>query len=188
MNAIKKTTAGLTLIALTAFGGQALAQSNDNTNGKGALAFNDTNKATTELVSEKKKMNAPVVMEFKSAAEARRSSKPMNIAIHIHQDANDPISGFRYARGLANAATMNEKTGNRPMYITATYEEGASSVGSFVSVFVNGKLWEYEGSAVLSPQVVAQLLPILMFEYEKEFGKSNFIPEDVTPQLVASLN
>lgn len=186
MNKLQKSTAGLTVIALTVFGGQALAQSNDNTSGQGTLAFNNTAKA--ELVAETKELNAPVVMPFESSALAERSSFGENISIHVHQDANDPISGFRYAKGLANAATEAEQTGGRPMYITATYEDGASSVGSFVSVYVNGKLWEYENSTVLSPQVVAQLLPILMFEYEKEFGKDNFIPEDVTPQLVASLN
>ncbi|MEQ9264167.1 MAG: hypothetical protein RLN81_03035 [Balneolaceae bacterium] len=183
MNRIQKTTTGLTLIALTVFGGQALAQSNDNT-----LAFNTSNKAKAELTSEKKKLNAPVVMPYLSSAEAQRSSKPASIGIHIHHDADDPISGFRYARGLANAATEDEKTGNRPMYITATYEESASSVGSFVSIYVDGKPWSYEGNTALSPQVVAQLLPILMYEYEQSFGKDNFIPEDVTPQLVASLD
>ncbi len=183
MNAIKRTTAGLTLIALTAFGGQTLAQSSDN-----ALALNTSNKAKIELVSEREVLTAPVVLPYSSSAEAQRSSKPMNIGLHIHQDAKDSISGFRYARGLANAATEAEKTGNRPMYITATYEEGASSVGSFVSIYVDGKPWSYEGNTALSPQVVAQLLPILMYEYEQSFGKDNFIPEDVTPQLVASLD
>ena len=187
MNAIKKTFIGASIITLPFLGGNAFAQ---NTSGKGlgTIAFNANNKAKTELISEREVLTAPVVLAYSSSAEAQRNSKPASIGIHIHHDADDPISGFRYARGLANAATEAEKTGNRPMYITATYEEGVSKVGSFVSVYVNGMLWEYENSTVLSPQVVAQLLPILMFEYEKEFGKDNFIPKDVTPQLVASLN
>lgn len=188
MNKIQKATTGLTLIALSAFGMNAHAQSNDNTKGQGALAFNNTTKAKTELVSEKKELNAPVVMPYLSSAEAQRSSKPANIGIHIHHDADDPISGFRYARGLANAATEAEKTDNRRMYITATYEEGASKVGSFVAVFVNGKRWEYEGVKRFTPQDLGKILPVLMYEFEQQFGSEKFIPEDVTPQLVASLN
>jgi len=188
MNKIQKATTGLTLIALSAFGMNAHAQSNDNTKGQGALAFNNATKAKTELVSEKKELNAPIVMEYESSAEARRNSKPERIAIHIHQDSNDPISGFRYARGLANAATEAEKTGNRRMYITATYEEGSAQKGSFVSVYMNGKKWNYQGVERFSPKDLWTILPVLMLEYEKEFGKDNFIPEDVTPQIVASLD
>lgn len=188
MNKLQLSTAGLTLIALSTFGASAYGQSNDN-KGQGTLAFNNnTAKAKTERVAETKELNAPIVMEFESSAIARESSWNENIGIHIHHDKNDSISGYRYAKGFANAATMSEKTGKRPMYVTATYTEDASKVGSFVVVYVNGKRWEYEGINRFTPQDLGKILPVLMYEFEQQFGSKKFIPENVTPQLVASLD
>jgi hypothetical protein len=187
MNALKKTFIGASIIALPLVSGSAFAQ-NNNSKGKESLAFNTSSKAKTELVSEKKEMDSPIVMEAENSFQAELHSHNERIAIHVHQDPSDPISGYRYARGLANAATDSSKTGNRPMYIFASYKEGTSSVGSFTSIYIDGIPWSYKGEETFSPHVVGQLLPVLMYEYEQEFGTDRFIPENVTPQIVASLD
>ncbi|MEO9804785.1 MAG: hypothetical protein ABJF04_16130 [Reichenbachiella sp.] len=180
MSVLKKTALGLSIVALTAFGVRAQSANQ--------LAFNDNPKAKTAL-AEKKVLNAPVVQEHSGGSgRAFGASFDDNIAVHVFHGKNDPISGYRYAKGFANGFASREKTGNKPIYVTATFQDGAYSGPTFVNILIDGEEWEFEGEQDLSPQLAGKLLPTIMNDYVREHGHGKIIPEDQNIVMVASLN
>jgi len=162
-----------------------MAVSNDNAQAQ-SMAHNSGDAAYAHVV--KQKLNAPVVKAHTGDGAAMFGSAHGNIAVHIYHSKDDPISGYRYANGFANGFATSEKTGGKPIYVTATYEDGLDIEQSYVKIYMNGYAWEFNGNKRLTPQLAGQLLPQVMADYVEDFGSSNLIPEGQTPVMAASVN
>jgi hypothetical protein len=180
---LKKKAIGLSLIALSAFGTLKAQTSNDN-----LLAFNDKANPKTEVKAENNKLTAPVIKSGTSSFDAAKASRNGNVSIIVAHGKNDPISGERYAKGFANGFASADKTGNKPIYITAVHREVNGDASTYVEIFIDGKLWDYKDHAQLSPKDAGYLLPTIMNEYVKEHGHGKILPVDVKPVLIATRN
>ena len=139
-----------------------------------AYAQNQTVK--TENVTEKgQPLTAPIVEEHKGDFKAMMSSADKNISLHVYQSKNDPISGYRYARGFANGFASPEKTGDKPIYTTDTYEDGLDIPQSYVRIYIDGEAWTYDGSSKLSPQLAGMLLAQILDDYVVEHGTDKLV-------------
>ena len=178
MRALKKTVAGLSLIALTAFGANA-QNANDN-----KLTFNDS--AKTGLL-EKKDLTTPVIQKVETSYGAVSSSWDKNVSVMIFHGKNDQISGERYAKGFANGFASSEKTNGNPIYATANYVPEFTDGNTYVSLYMDGNTWKYKGKSVFTPKAASMILPIFMADYVEKFGAYKILPDNVKPTLVTSL-
>ena len=171
-----------------------MSVANDNVNGQ-TLASNGP--AKTEVGAKTKApkahlvkhvLDAPVIKKHQGDYAAMKGSRGGNIAVHIYHAKGDPISGERYAKGMAKGFASPEKTGNKPIYITATYEDNCDDIPkSYVNVYIDGVTWKYNGNDNLSPQLAGKLAPQIMQDYVDEFGYGNIITEEQSPSITATL-
>ncbi len=180
MNALKKTAIGLSMIAMSAFGDKAFSQSNDN-----LLAFNSEAKKT-EIKATAKPLNAPVVKQgdFNDVYEA---SKGKRLAIHVYGGEKGDRSAEENAKILANAFADRRFT-DKPMYITATYEESGKDQVTAVAIYMDGVRYSKAGTSAFLPRQVGGAIDVIAEEFVDEHGNHLVIPEGVTPTIVASLN
>ncbi|MEO1253535.1 MAG: hypothetical protein AAFY41_01435 [Bacteroidota bacterium] len=180
MNALKKTAIGLSIIAMTAFGDKAFSQSNDN-----LLAFN-ANAKKVEANTVASRLNAPVVKPG-NHNDVYEASKGKRLAIHIRGGKQGERSALETAKILANAFADRRFT-DKPMYITATYEESGKDQPTGVSIFMDGVRYSKNGVGGFLPRQVGGAIDIIAEDFVDEHGNHLVIPEGVEPTVVASLN
>ncbi len=175
MNKAKNLALATTLALGGIFSGKA--QTND-------LAM--ANVPASSRASINSNLTQPDVRAHKGDGKAMQASFDGNIAIHTFHSKHDPISGFRYARGLANGFASRDKTGNNPIYITSTHQDNLDIPNTYSYVYINGITWKFEGNDVLSPKFIGQYAPLIMADYVKAHGKDKLIPINQEPNLIAS--
>ena len=139
------------------------------------FAQNKTENKNQEKIKNSNNLTAPVVKPGESSYDARKASQNGNIAVIIAHGIDDPISGERYAKGFANGFARADKTGNKPIYITAVYREVKGNAPTYVEIFIDGLKWDYKDHFQLSPSDAGRLAPIIMNEYVAKHGTSKII-------------
>ncbi len=150
---------------------------NDNADAQ-TLASSSPTKTEKPSKTSANKLNAPVVKAHQGDGAAMKGSWDGHIAVHIYRAKDDPISGERYAKGMAKAFSTPEKSGGKPINIIATYQESNYAPKSYVNIYIDGVTWKYDGSDNLTPNLARHLIPQIMKDYVAEFGDSKLIPEE----------
>jgi hypothetical protein len=179
MKPLKKTFAGLALIAATTFG--AKAQSSGN-----LLAFNDNAKTKTETKAPAKAMNAPMVLSGTSN-DAWDASRGKRLSVLVYTGQKSEMSGEEIAKTVANAFADRRFT-DKPMYITAVHEKVDDDRLPSVVIFMDGVRYSKNDVGVFTPRQVGGAIDIIAEDFVSKHGSHLVIPEGVEPTLVASLH
>ncbi|MEP2025833.1 MAG: hypothetical protein ABJH98_10680 [Reichenbachiella sp.] len=154
-----------------------------NSNELKAQSKMDTMKKESSLLTAPNPIVAPSGEALKASVEAPKISVIINI------NENDPISEDRYAKGFANGFASREKTGDKPIYLTAVSVDERHDRATSVSFLINGHYYKYEwqpshgeaaqefdGKGVFPVDFGSKLIPLVMNKYVADHGYAYIIP------------
>ena len=119
--------------------------------------------------------------------EAIQGSYGSNISLYIVHSEADTISAYRYVKGLANGFAKTDYNPDYPNYIKAYYYENAPIKKTFVNVYINGKIYKYNGAINFSPNDIWKLIPLIssaLFHGNSVLIENKTIKIDTSPNLL----
>ena len=173
------STGFLAAVMLLAANDDVQAQNN-------TLAFNEKSNGTPSASVDTKALIAPVLQPG-DPFDARQASHGKRLAIHVYGGTQDERSALDNAKILANAFADRRFT-DKPMYITAVYEETGENKPTTVAVYMDGVRYSKGGTSTFTPRQVGGAIDIIAEDFVDENGNHLVIPEGVEPVVVASLN